>query len=117
MAEALGWGMTERPAMTVTGGGAATGGAEPFGTGSRRSMARERAAGRWLDRPGPEAAVPGDTSWVFDRPSPTVVGSFRPDIVAAPGYRKPGDGPRQTTPGSVRITLEEAARLQSFPDD
>ena len=61
--------------------------------------------------------MPGDTSWVFDRPSPTVVGSFRPDIVAAPGYRKPGDGPRQTTPGSVRITLEEAARLQSFPDD
>src|SRR5690606_31808086 len=36
MAEALGWGMTARPSMTVTGGGSATGGAEPFGNGARK---------------------------------------------------------------------------------
>lgn len=54
-------------------------------------------------------------SWAFDRPSTTIVGSFSPDVVAAPGYRKPGDPPRQNTPGSIRITLEDATVLQSFP--
>jgi DNA (cytosine-5)-methyltransferase 1 len=65
----------------------------------------------------PVAAVEGDTSWVYRRPSPTIVGSFRPDIVAAPGYRKAGDGPRQKQPGSIKITVEQAAVLQSFPHD
>jgi DNA (cytosine-5)-methyltransferase 1 len=65
----------------------------------------------------PVSAVPGDTSWVHQRPSPTIVGSFAPDVVAAPGYRKPGDPPRQKTPGSVRVTVQEAAILQSFPAD
>lgn len=69
----------------------------------------------------PSAANPGTTdeqmSWVYTRPSPTIVGSFSPDVVAAPGYRKPGDGPRQNTPGSVRISLAEASILQSFPAD
>lgn len=47
MAEALGWGMTAQPSMTVTGGGAATGGAEPFGHAARNGMTREMTAGRW----------------------------------------------------------------------
>lgn len=111
MATALGRGMTERPSMTVMGGGTATGGAEPFGNGARRGILRELEAGRW----SPTSAVPGDTSWVDERPSPTVVGSYRPDVVAAPGYRRAGDPPRQRTPGSVRVTVEEAAALQSFP--
>lgn len=50
MAEALGWGMTARPTMTVTGGGGATGGAEPIGNAGRKGMKRERDAGRWADR-------------------------------------------------------------------
>jgi DNA (cytosine-5)-methyltransferase 1 len=65
----------------------------------------------------PVVAVPGDTSWVETRPSPTVVGSFRPDIIAAPGYRKAGDPPRQKTPGSIQVSVEEAAMLQTFPAD
>lgn len=65
----------------------------------------------------PTPAVPGDTSWVYRRPSPTVVGSFRPDVVAAPGYRKPGDPPRQKTPGSVLIEQPQAATLQSYPEE
>jgi len=36
MAEALGWGMTERGSHTVTAGGTSTGGAEPFGNGARQ---------------------------------------------------------------------------------
>lgn len=69
-----------------------------------------------LGRP-PATAVPGDTSWTARRPSTTIVGTFRPDIVAAPGYRKAGDPPRQRTPGSVRVTVAEAGILQSFPAD
>lgn len=70
----------------------------------------------------PTAANDGDTlddmAWVHQRPSPTtIVGSFAPDVVAAPGYRGPGDGPRQKAKGSVRVTVQEAAILQSFPAD
>jgi DNA (cytosine-5)-methyltransferase 1 len=75
-----------------------------------------RDAGRWV----PAHAVSGDTtdlSWTERRPSPTVVGSFAPDVVAAPGHRRAGDPPRQRTPGSVRVTVAEAGVLQSFPPD
>lgn len=113
MAEALTWGMTQRPAMTVTGGGTSTGGAEVFGHAARDAIKREAAAGRWI----PEAPNGGDTSWSEVRPSPTIVGSFAPDVVAAPGYRKAGDGPRQSQPGSIRVSVKEAGILQSFPPD
>lgn len=56
-------------------------------------------------------------TWVFERPAPTVVGSFRPDVAASPGYRKAGDGPRQNQPGSVSTTLEERLILQQMPAD
>lgn len=55
--------------------------------------------------------------WVHERPSTTIVGSFRPDKVAAPGWRGHGDPPRQDTPDSVMIEVEEAGVLQSFPRD
>jgi DNA (cytosine-5)-methyltransferase 1 len=44
MAEALGWGefATPRPSPTVTGGGTATGGAEPFGPGGRNAIRKAR---------------------------------------------------------------------------
>ena len=54
-------------------------------------------------------------SWVYNRPSTTVVGSFKPEVQAAPGYRKAGDGPRQNTPGSVVTTHEERLILQGLP--
>jgi DNA (cytosine-5)-methyltransferase 1 len=59
----------------------------------------------------------GDYSWVFDRAGVTVVGSFRADVQAKPGYRKAGDPPRQNTPGSVSLTLEERLILQDMPTD
>lgn len=55
MSEALGWGMTSRPTMTVTGGGGASGGAEPFGNSARRGMRREAEAGRWAEGEAVEA--------------------------------------------------------------
>lgn len=61
------------------------------------------------------AGTPEQAAWVHTRPSMTLVGSFAPEVVAAPGYRKAGDPPRQRTPGSVRITEVEGAVLQGFP--
>jgi len=83
----------------------------------------------WFPTGGPAPAVTekarswmlrfGDTgsSWAWERPDTTIVGSFRPDIVAAPGYRKKGDPSRRNAPGSIRVTLEEAAVPQSFPPE
>lgn len=55
--------------------------------------------------------------WVHERPSTTIVGSFRPDVVAAPGWREHDAPPRQYSEGSVHITEAEGAVLQSFPAD
>jgi DNA (cytosine-5)-methyltransferase 1 len=84
---------------------------------------------RDLDEPAPTFTNKAGGQWYFDRPATTIVGSFRPDVVAAPattivgsfrpdvvaapGYRTTVS--RQDAPGSVRITVEEAATLQSFP--
>lgn len=56
-------------------------------------------------------------AWAWHRPATTVVRSFRPDVIAAPGYRLAGDGPRQTTPGSFTVTVEQMAVLQGTPPD
>jgi DNA (cytosine-5)-methyltransferase 1 len=80
MAEALGWGMTERPGMSVTGGGTYTGGAELFGNGARKGIRRERDAGRWMvaagitgegtprpdDAPAPTLSTKGTAYWLDD---------------------------------------------------
>ena len=52
MADALGWGATGRPGVTVTAGGTSTGGAEPFGHLGRDALEAERDAGRWTLRTG-----------------------------------------------------------------
>ncbi|WP_289479224.1 DNA cytosine methyltransferase, partial [Klebsiella pneumoniae] len=51
MAEAIDWGMTERPALTVAVGTAA-GGPDPScvgGSGARATLYGERDAGRWIE--------------------------------------------------------------------
>lgn len=65
----------------------------------------------------PERDSMVDANWVYTRPMVAMVGSFRPDIAAGPGYRKPGDGPRQNAVGSIILTVEQAAKVQGFPDD
>jgi DNA (cytosine-5)-methyltransferase 1 len=140
MAEALGWGLQERPAPTVTGGGTETGGAEPIA-----KLARYTSRPDWLSSPSgitgpvvrsvnhPAATVTGNhyiftreewehrnpdrplPDWAFKRPSTTIVGSFRPDIISGPGYRTTTS--RQNAEGSVRVTVSEAGILQSFPAD
>ncbi|MEU3529182.1 DNA cytosine methyltransferase [Streptomyces sp. NPDC038707] len=50
MTDVIGWGYTQRPAPTVTGGGTATGGAEPFGNGTRQAMRKTIGSPLWKDR-------------------------------------------------------------------
>lgn len=132
MAEALGWeeGEAVTPArgsgMTERHGGRGpypASGPAPTVIGKSRSWSRivtnqntARAAGgrysRDVDQPSPTLTT-NDVRWVFERPSTTVVGPFRPDVIAAPGYRI--DISRQNAPESVRVDVWEAAVLQSFP--
>lgn len=86
MAEALGWGYTDRPAPTVTGGGTATGGPEPFGNATRRAM---------------RAAMADRKHWAWRKPAPTVSGT-----VGHVGGKQAG--------GHLNLSPEEGARLQTF---
>lgn len=65
----------------------------------------------------PAAHDPDRALWPLHRPATTVVRSFRPDVIAAPGYRQAGDGPRQNTPGSVAVTPEQMCTLQGIRTD
>lgn len=125
MAEALGWGLTQRPSPTITGGGTETGGAEPIAKLARytgrgdwvyRNNPMPNQAVRTLDQPAPTLSFGHQLpEWCFRRPSTTIVGSFKPEIVAAPGYRTTVS--RQNAPDSVRVTVQEAGVLQSFSAD
>ncbi|WP_086559944.1 DNA cytosine methyltransferase [Streptomyces africanus] len=87
MAEGCGWGMTHRPALTITVGTAA-GGADPScvgGSGARKTLYGERDEGRWI---ADTRLTPADE---------------------LPAYR----GGRRDT---IRVRVEDAARLQSFPE-
>lgn len=131
MAEALGWGFDDEPSCTVSAGGGANGGPEPFANAGYRkrlaavvAQARDSGPGaerdpRSMDEPSYTIRAQGSGSnpsgvrWVHDRPATTVVGSFCPDVISAPGYRTKES--RQDAPGSVRVTVQEAGILQSFP--
>jgi DNA (cytosine-5)-methyltransferase 1 len=138
MADALGWGRTVGPVGAVTTRAHTGNGAG--GSNQRSARDAEIARGLWaLNRPA--TTVAGDPrpsppchhengsqsaraipledvrAWWESRPATTIVGTFAPDVVAAPGYRQAGDGPRQDAPGSVRITERDALILQSFPAD
>ena len=71
MAAALGWGATARPVPTVTAGGTATGGAEPFGHRDRDALQAEQDAGRWALRSGNQ-----DNAAVRDATAPAPAMSF-----------------------------------------
>lgn len=70
------------------------------------SMAKALA---WSDLPEKRH---NDSRWIFERPATTIVGSFKPEVVAAPGYRTQES--RQNAPGSVTVSVAQAGVLQSF---
>jgi len=101
MADALGWGMTERPYFTLATAGGNRGGADEQvgGSGARKSLYAERDAGRW----------------VFERPATTVLADPR---LGRPGHKgRERGGEAHFAVGSVRLTPAQAAVLQSFPAD
>jgi DNA (cytosine-5)-methyltransferase 1 len=111
----------EQPAMAVTGKSRSwsrypAAMVRNSGPGAARTP-RPLEAPAYTIRANGSGSHPSGTEWAWNRPATTIVGSFRPDIVAAPGYRKAGDGPRQNAEGSVQVTIEEAAVLQTFPRD
>jgi DNA (cytosine-5)-methyltransferase 1 len=85
-------------------------------------MKRKNGTVRNWNEPSPTVTASYDNgnfrkfpAWCMERPATTIVGSFRPDVLAPPTWRAPGDGPRQNQPDSLAITLGDALALQSFP--
>lgn len=118
MAQALGWGMTARPYPTVAGGTAA-GGQDPQmlgGSGARDAVRRELEAGRWVPR---VLAASGTSCQIVDprpvsHPAPTITAAGNAEW-GVRATRAPGRQARD--PLGVRVSVAEAAVLQSFPAD
>ena len=128
MADALGWGMTARPSLTVTSGGAETGGYEPFPTNARATMEKAQRRGEWLignqdsqlgggrkrrhSRPvdAPSGTLTATSrSWKWaDRPATTVTGDPR---ITAREHHEAGE----QFGTALTLTRDEASTLQSFP--
>lgn len=128
MATALGWGATNRPVPTLCAGGTATGGPEPFPTGSRTALTQAARAGTWIPHPRHDPSASG--RWVLrsnsqnhaairslSQPASTLFFGHR--INECTWTRQATDtnnnlaAPRQSIP----ITAAEAGILQSFPPD
>jgi DNA (cytosine-5)-methyltransferase 1 len=159
MAEALGWGLNDRPSWTVSSGGTETGGAEVFANAANREKLRQivamapagatstmveprpdsdpahtitgKGTAAWVLRNGTqdnacvrELDEPAGTlffggrgnavDWVAERPATTVCGDAR---IGAPGHKDRAGGEAQFSGDSVRVTVQEAGVLQSFPVD
>ena len=136
MAEALGWGMTSAPSPTITGHLGVT--RSPSGT--QKTYLREIDNNEFTfknadNTPSKRATSgigamfpPGHVNinneeggvlqsypaWCFDRPSTTVVGTFRPDVISPPGYRTVGGPSRQNAEGGYVSTVDERTTPMSY---
>ncbi|AUH40545.1 DNA cytosine methyltransferase [Streptomyces sp. CMB-StM0423] len=85
MAQALGWGATDRPVPTVCAGGGPGGGPEPFPSGSRKTLTDARKRGTWTHPADDGATSPGrrggGPAWCHE------AGDSRAVSAAAPGGR------------------------------
>lgn len=135
MAEALGWGATDRPVPTVCAGGGPGGGPEPFPSGSRKTLSDARDRGTWKppDRPATQtsrqANEPHRWSWSLrsnnqsnatvrsvQEPAGTLFFGHRANQCVWVAEPTPTDA-QAPAPESIRITAEEAGVLQTFPAD
>ncbi|WP_172381144.1 DNA cytosine methyltransferase [Streptomyces sp. MNP-20] len=83
MAQALGWGATDRPVPTVCAGGGPGGGPEPFPSGARKTLSEARHRGTWM--PHPPANSPANRA---PCPAEQAPGTGHPVAGAAPvGWR------------------------------
>lgn len=67
-----------------------------------------------LDSPADTITGKGTAYWIHDRPATTVQGDPR---IGRPGHKDRAGGESQFGVDSVRVTVEEAGILQSFPAD
>jgi DNA (cytosine-5)-methyltransferase 1 len=81
MAQALGWGATDRPVPTVCAGGGPGGGPEPFPSGSRKALVDARNRGTWTPRDA-DSLLPSRTAG-SGRIAPPAVRATSPEDIAA----------------------------------
>ncbi|MGQ4480229.1 DNA cytosine methyltransferase [Streptomyces sp. SAS_276] len=81
MAQALGWGATDRPVPTVCAGGGPGGGPEPFPSGSRKALVDARDRGTWTPRDA-ESPLPSCTAGTR-RIAPRAVRATNAEDIAA----------------------------------
>lgn len=105
MADALGWGATDRPVPTVTAGGGKNGGPEPFPTSARKALMDAQRRGSWVLRHSNRRNA---TVRRADEPAATLLFAKASNDVS---WEKAGPA----GPESVRISVQEAAALQTFP--
>ncbi|MEV0445551.1 DNA cytosine methyltransferase [Streptomyces spectabilis] len=130
MAEALGWGATDRPVPTVCAGGGPGGGAEPFPSGSRKALSDARERGTWKPHRAGEG-TPSTWRWALrhnshanatvralDEPAGTLFFGHRAnECVWQAEPLTPASPGAVPAPAPIRITAAEAGILQTFPAD
>lgn len=147
MAEALGWGATDRPVPTVCAGGGPGGGPEPFPSGARKTLTDARERGTWKTpsprpvsqrtrsrpaRSDAHACTCGRHPWAWslrsnNQANATIRGIDEPAGTLFFGHRAnecmwvaepAGSAPYEApAPDPIRITAAEAGALQTFPAD
>ncbi|MGW5868228.1 DNA cytosine methyltransferase [Streptomyces sp. NPDC055239] len=138
MAQALGWGATDRPVPTVCAGGGPGGGPEPFPSGSRKTLSDARERGTWMPRADGvvrhrDGAGAQPWSWSLrsnNQANATIRPLSEPAGTLFFGHRAnectwvadPASAPTPSTdspsvPEPIRITAREAGILQTFPAD
>lgn len=127
MAEALGWGMTQRPYPAVAPG-TAGGGTDPLavgGSGARKIVYGAHAAGDWepqvmepvdgLPRVADQSGTKVDLLWPAKRPSTVLPGRGMVQHPGATANRY--NGSTKSRNDGFRLTVQEGGVLQSFPAD
>ncbi|CAL9417310.1 hypothetical protein SUDANB145_01777 [Streptomyces sp. enrichment culture] len=139
MAQALGWGATDRPVPTVCAGGGPGGGPEPFPSGSRKTLSDARERGTWMPRldevvlQSRREAEAHRWSWSLrsnnqanatirplSEPAGTLFFGHRANEctwVAEPATSSAAVPDAPVVPEPIRITAREAGLLQTFPAD
>lgn len=136
MAHALGWGFDHEPSATVSGGGTASGGAEPFANASyRRRLYSAGVTGEGRPKHGgqPADTIPGKGTayWGYtEQPAPTICAgtngkytgaewggsSVREAMRASTAWAEKNGADRAGADG-IRLSVVEGGVLQSFPAD
>ncbi|GHD79542.1 DNA cytosine methyltransferase [Streptomyces goshikiensis] len=135
MAEALGWGATDRPVPTVCAGGGPGGGPEPFPSGARKTLTDARDRGAWKHHPASRQALADPVArqrWAWslrsnnqahatvrraDEPAGTLFFGHRANECMWVAGPADATDPGNAVPEPIRITATEAGVLQSFPAD